>query len=85
MEKLISLQPSSLDNQISEVSSKIEQVLIMYYLREKRKLSLTENFSNVSFINTDITGVRFSDEARWIEETVREANDKGAACKLRRL
>jgi hypothetical protein len=57
----------------------------MYYLREKRKLSLTENFSNVSFINTDITGVRFSDEARWIEETVREANDKGAACKLRRL
>jgi hypothetical protein len=24
-----------------------------------------ENLSNVSFMNTDITGVRFSDEARW--------------------
>ena len=35
----------------------------MYYLREKRKLSLTENFSNVSFMNTDITGVRFGDKA----------------------
>jgi hypothetical protein len=27
-----------------------------------------ENLSNVSFMNTDITGVRFSDKARWGEE-----------------
>jgi len=32
-----------------------------------------ENLSNVSFINTDITGVRFSDEARWgTEKKVKE-------------
>jgi uncharacterized protein YjbI with pentapeptide repeats len=29
-----------------------------------------ENLSNVSFMNTDITGVRFSDEARWGEKKV---------------
>jgi hypothetical protein len=29
-----------------------------------------ENLSNVSFMNTDITGVRFSDEARWREKKV---------------
>jgi len=48
----------------------------MYYLREKRKLSLTENFSNVSFMNTDITGVRFSDKARWGGEEKKAKEDR---------
>jgi uncharacterized protein YjbI with pentapeptide repeats len=30
----------------------------------------TENLSNVSFMNTDLTGVRFSDKARWGEKKV---------------
>ena len=29
-----------------------------------------ENLSNVSFMNTDLTGVRFSDKARWGEKKV---------------
>jgi uncharacterized protein YjbI with pentapeptide repeats len=31
-----------------------------------------ENLSNVSFMNTDLTGVRFSDRARWGEENTKE-------------
>jgi Pentapeptide repeats (9 copies) len=32
----------------------------------------TENLSNVSFMNADITGVRFSDQTRWGEEKAKE-------------
>jgi hypothetical protein len=35
-----------------------------------------ENLSNVSFINTDLTGIRFSDKARWGEKKVKDVKFK---------
>jgi hypothetical protein len=38
--------------------------------RKEKVIFEIENISNISFMNTDLTGIRFSDKARWGEMKV---------------
>jgi uncharacterized protein YjbI with pentapeptide repeats len=47
-----------------EFNGKTKFHYVLFEAKEK-VIFKTENLSNVSFMNTDLTGVRFSDKARW--------------------
>jgi hypothetical protein len=63
-------------------SGNLKGIIIFYYVLFEGKEKVIfdiENLSNMSFMNTDITGVRFSDEARWGgrgEEEAKRAGEK---------
>ena len=54
-----------------EFNSKTKFNYVLFERKEKVIFDI-ENLSNVSFINTDITGIRFSDKAKWGREKPNE-------------